>query len=79
MPVLGDESAEYGYEAENRVFTRSFLDGVQPELNFHAGLDVTELLMACDMSAKQGRVLDWRPAGLDTYQPPVARRVGSVI
>ena len=34
MPIVGNEAAEYGYENENRAFTRSFLDGVQPELNF---------------------------------------------
>jgi predicted dehydrogenase len=73
MPLVGNESAEYGYEAEDRAFVRAFLDGVQPELNFHAGREVTELLMACYMSAEQERVLDWRPQGLDTYQPPVAR------
>jgi predicted dehydrogenase len=73
MPVVGNESAEYGYEAENRHFIRAFADGLQPELDFHAGRDVTELLMACYMSAEQERVLDWRPEGLDGYQPPVAR------
>ncbi len=78
MPVVGNESAEYGYEAENRAFIRSFLDGVQPALDFRAGLEVTELLMACYMSAEQERVLAWRPPGLDSYQPPVsrARRAG---
>jgi predicted dehydrogenase len=74
MPLLGNELADYGYEAENRAFTRAFADGVQPELDFTAGRDVTELLMACYMSAEQERVLDWKPAGLDTYIPPVARR-----
>jgi predicted dehydrogenase len=73
MPLVGNESAEYGYEGENRAFVRAFLDGEQPELDFHAGRDVTELLMACYMSAEQERVLDWRPDGLDTYRPPVAR------
>ena len=73
MPLVGNESAEYGYEAENRHFIRAFADGLQPELNFYAGRDVTELLMACYMSAELERVLDWRPEGLDTYQPPVAR------
>jgi predicted dehydrogenase len=74
MPVVGNESAEYGYEGENRAFIRSFVDRAQPELDFRAGLEVTELLMACYMSAEQERVIDWRPAGLDEYQPPVARR-----
>jgi predicted dehydrogenase len=73
MPVVGNESAEYGYESENRHFVQAFRDGVQPLLDFRAGLEVTELLMACYMSAEQQRVLDWRPDGLDTYVPPVAR------
>jgi predicted dehydrogenase len=73
MPIVGNESAEYGYENENRAFVQSFRDGVQPALDFHAGAEVVELLMACYMSAEQERVLAWRPEGLDTYQPPVAR------
>ena len=73
MPIVGNESAEYGYESENRFFVRSFLDRAQPMLDFKAGLEVVELLMACYMSAEQERVLSWRPEGLDTYQPPVAR------
>jgi predicted dehydrogenase len=73
MPVVGNESAEYGYEGENRAFIQAFLDGVQPELNFHAGRDVTELLMTCYMSAEQERVIAWKPEGLLRYVPPVAR------
>ena len=41
--------------------SRAFLDGKQPELDFHAGLDVTELLMTCYMSAEQERVVDYPP------------------
>jgi predicted dehydrogenase len=74
MPLVGNEAAEYGYEHENRAFTRWFLDGVQPEVNFHAGRDVTDLLMACYMSAEEGRVIEWKPAGLESYVPPPARR-----
>lgn len=74
-PVLGNESADYGYEGENRAFVQAFRDGVQPELNFHAGRDVTELLMACYMSAEQERVIAWKPEGLLSYIPPVARPV----
>jgi len=73
MPVLGDEAAEYGYEAENRYFTRCFLDGVQPEEDFRAGLEVTELLMTCYMSAEKECAVDWKPEGLERYVPPVAR------
>jgi predicted dehydrogenase len=73
MPVIGDEAAEYGYEAENRHFARCFLDGIQPEEGFRAGLEVTELLMTCYMSAEKACAVDWKPAGLERYVPPVAR------
>ena len=73
MPVVGDEAAEYGYEGENRHFVRCFLDGVQPEQDFRAGREVTEMLMACYMSAEKECAIDWKPAGLDAYVPPVAR------
>ncbi len=73
LPVVGNESAEYGYEGENRFFVQHFLDGRQPEQGFDAGLEVSELLMACYMSAEQERVLPWRPPGLDEFVPAVAR------
>ena len=75
LPLLGNENADYGYEGENRHFVRCFVDGVQPELDFRAGRDVTELLMTCYMSAEQERVIDWKPDGLLTYVPPVARSI----
>jgi predicted dehydrogenase len=74
MPIVGNEAAEYGYENENRAFTRWFLDGVQPEVNFHAGRDVTELLMTCYMSAEEERVIAWKPDNLRLYIPAPARR-----
>jgi predicted dehydrogenase len=73
MPVLGNEAAEYGYEDENRHFVRCFLDGVQPEEDFRAGLEVTELLMTAYMSAEQEKTLGWKPEGLERYVPSVAR------
>jgi predicted dehydrogenase len=73
MPIVGNEAAEYGYEDENRHFVRCFLEGRKPELTFHDGLEVVELLMAAYMSAEQGRTLDWRPPGLDTFVPQVAQ------
>ena len=74
MPIVGNEAAEYGYENENRAFTRWFLDGVQPESNFHAGCEVTELLMTCYMSAEEERVINWKPEHLQTFIPLPARR-----
>ncbi|HXG63556.1 MAG TPA: Gfo/Idh/MocA family oxidoreductase [Blastocatellia bacterium] len=73
MPVVGNEAAEYGYEAENRYFTRCFLEGRQPEENFYDGLEVTELLMTAYMSAERECALEFRPKDLDTYIPAVAR------
>ena len=73
MPVLGNEAAEYGYESQNRYFVQCFLDGKQPEENFHAGLEVTELLMTAYMSAEQERTIQFRPEGLDAFVPLVAQ------
>ncbi len=73
MPVVGNEAAEYGYEAENRHFVRSFLDGTAPALTFDDGLAVVELLMSAYMSAEQGRTLSFPPKGLEKFIPAVAR------
>jgi predicted dehydrogenase len=77
MPILANEAADYGYEAENRHMARAFLDGVRPMLTFAEGLEVVELLMMAYMSAEQGRTVDFRPADLDDFIPAVARRQGS--
>jgi predicted dehydrogenase len=73
MPVVANEEAEYGYEGENRYFVECFLNGKQPEENFHDGLEVTELLMTAYMSAEQERVIEFKPADLETFIPAVAR------
>ena len=73
MPVLGNEAAEYGYESQNRYFVQCFLDGRQPSENFHAGLEVTELLMTAYMSAEQERTIPFKPEGLDAFVPLVAQ------
>jgi predicted dehydrogenase len=73
MPVVANETSEYGYEAENRYFVQCFLEGRQPEESFYDGLEVTELLMSAYMSAERERVIEFRPAGLDSFIPAVAR------
>ncbi|HEX9783406.1 MAG TPA: hypothetical protein VGA56_11840, partial [Opitutaceae bacterium] len=73
MPLVANEAAEYGYEAENRYFVGCFLDGRMPEENFHHGLEVTELLMTVYMSAEQGRVVDFKPPDLADFIPAVVR------
>jgi predicted dehydrogenase len=73
MPVVVDEAVDYGYQAENRHMARAFARGEQPELTFDDGLEVVELLMTAYMSAEQGRTLEFRPEGLETFTPQVAR------
>jgi predicted dehydrogenase len=73
MPVVGSETADYGYEGENRFFAREFLEGRQPELSFRAGLEVTELLMTAYKSAEEERTIAWKPEGLENFVPAVAR------
>ena len=73
MPVVVDETAEYGYTDENRHMVRAFLRGKTPDLTFADGVEVVELLMTAYMSAEQGRTLPFRPEGLDAFVPAVAR------
>ena len=73
MPVMPNESASYGYDAENRHMVRCFLDGVRPRETFDDGVAVTELLMAAYKSAEEGRSIDLDGIDLDTFVPAVAR------
>jgi predicted dehydrogenase len=73
MPVVANEAATYGYEAEDRHFVRAFLKGEKPQLTFDDGLEVVNLLMAGYLSAEQGRTIEFPPEGLDTFVPAVAR------
>ena len=72
MPVIANEAATYGYEAEDRHFVRAFLGHHPPALTFDDGLEVVRILMAAYMSAEQGRTLDFPPPGVDTFVPAVA-------
>jgi len=73
MPVVSDETHEYGYIAENRHMVQSFLSGKRPEENFSDGLNVTELLMTAYMSAEQQRTILFPSPGLEGYVPAVAK------
>jgi predicted dehydrogenase len=73
MPVVPEEWAAYGYEAEDRHFARAFLRGERPLLTFDDGLETVRLLMAAYKSAELGRTVDFPPAGLDRFVPAVAR------
>jgi predicted dehydrogenase len=73
MPVVANEAAAYGYEAEDRHFVRAFLKGATPQLTFDDGLDVVKLLMAAYMSAERERTLAFPPRGVETFVPAVAK------
>ena len=73
MPVVAEEAAAYGYEAENRHFVRAFLRGERPMLTFDDGVEVMQILMAAYMSAEKGRTLTFPPRGVETFVPAVAR------
>jgi len=73
MPVVANEAAVYGYEAENRHFVRAFLGKEPLRLSWDDGVEVMRLLMATYMSAEQGRTLDFPPDGVDDFIPAVAR------
>ena len=73
MPVVANEAAAYGYEAEDRHFVRVFLGKEEPLLTFDDGLDVVKMLMTAYQSAEQGKTLSFPPKGLDKFVPAVAR------
>ncbi len=73
MPVVANEAAAYGYEAEDRHFVRAFLGKEQPKLTLHDGLEVVRILMTAYQSAEQGRTIAFPPRGLDKFVPAVAR------
>ena len=73
MPVVSNEAAAYGYEAEDRHFVRAFLGLEQPRLTFADGFEVVQLLMAAYQSAEEGRTVEFPPAGLESFVPAVAR------
>src|SRR5256714_12656949 len=72
MPVVANEAAAYGYEAEDRHFVRAFLGKEKARLTWDDGLDVVRVLMTAYQSAEQGKTLDFPPAGLDQFVPAVA-------
>ena len=73
MPVVANETSEYGYEWENRYFVDCFQDGKQPEEDFYDGLEVTQLLMAAYKSAELERTIEFDPASLEDFVPMVAK------
>src|SRR5881628_252024 len=61
MPVVANEAAAYGYEAEDRHFVNVFLGKEKPALTFDDGLQVVRMLMTAYQSAEQGKTLPFPP------------------
>ena len=73
MPVVANESAVYGYDAEDRHFVRVFLGKDKAQLDFEDGLEVVQVLMALYQSAQEGRTIEYPPKGIEKFVPAVAR------
>jgi predicted dehydrogenase len=73
MPVVPDEAATYGYVAENRHMVKAFLAGREPDETWADGLAVTEVLMACYLSAERERVVRFPAPELEHFVPAVAQ------
>lgn len=73
MPVVSDEPAAYGYIAENRHMVRAFREGRQPAETWDDGLAVTEVLMACYLSAERGATVRFPAPELASFVPAVAQ------
>ena len=73
MPVVANEPAAYGYEAEDRHFVRVFLGKERPLLTFDDGLEVVKVLMTAYQSAEQGKTLTFPPEGIESFVPAVAK------
>jgi predicted dehydrogenase len=73
MPVVPDEAAAYGYEAEDRHFVRVFLGKEKPLLTFEDGIEVVRVLMAAYKSAEMGRTVDLDTESVEAFVPMVAQ------
>lgn len=73
MPVVANEAAAYGYEAEDRHMVQCFRAGRRPSLTFADGVETVKMLMTAYQSAEAGRTLPFPARGLDTFVPKVAR------
>ncbi len=73
MPVVPDEAATYGYEAEDRHFVRVFQGKEKPLLTFDDGVEVVRVLMAAYKSAEEEKTLSFAGLDLETFVPAVAQ------
>lgn len=72
MPYIANEAFTYGYVAEDRHMTLSFLRGEKPYTTLEDGLWVTALLMAAYKSAEEKRAVSIDMTELEKFIPAVA-------
>ena len=72
MPIIPDEAAAYGYEAEDRHMVEAFLRGAMPMEDWRDGLLVTQIMMAAYLSAEEGGKVRFNPEALRGYEPKLA-------
>lgn len=73
IPVVPDETAAYGYLAQNKHVVDSFRDGSNAREDAYDGLEVVRLCMASYKAAEEGRRLEFKDIDLDEYVPEPAR------
>ena len=73
MPTVADESFTYGFQAEDRHMVQSFLENKMPMENWHDGVAILEIIMACYMAAEKGKRLKFQTGSFDDYVPQPAR------
>jgi predicted dehydrogenase len=73
MPTVADESFTYGFQAEDRHMVQSFLQNKMPMENWHDGVAILEIIMACYMAAEKGKRLKFQSGSFDDYVPQPAR------
>ncbi|HYW01945.1 MAG TPA: hypothetical protein VE862_10780, partial [Candidatus Acidoferrum sp.] len=73
MPTVADESFTYGFQAEDRHMVQRFLKNQMPIENWHDGVAILEIIMACYMAAEKGKRLKFQPGSFDDYIPQPAR------
>ena len=75
MPVIPDETHEYGYMDEDRHMVERFLKGKMPFETWKDGALIVELMMSCYMSAEKGARVSFPLKGIEDFVPKVARGI----
>ncbi|MEM2239697.1 MAG: Gfo/Idh/MocA family oxidoreductase [Candidatus Bathyarchaeia archaeon] len=73
IPTIPNEAFTYGYMDEDRYMVDCFINGRRPREDWTDGLLIVQLMMACYMSAEQGKKVKFNPEVLRGFIPAVAK------